>query len=381
MLCLAGTGRMLLRHEGCVSSLLLILSIIVVCSALIIGMIVFVILARLVLRLTDTYNKKRDTFFEDLVLQAVSEPQSAQRLHEIARCVYAGWWGGAPGLRPFDNWSLERSLLWVAAELRGSERQILTDIFEDAGGLARGLRQLRALRYHKRLSAVQKLRIMHSRRAVPGLIRALNDRSQIVRNAAVRALGELGDEQSYPFLLNALEDQAHWSTFWVADSVLAAGSAIVPLLVERFAMLRDPQLRTVYVRLLGLLRAPEVSDHLLLLLDAPEIPLRIAAINTLSAIADAEIVSRLRVMLDDPHWEVRAAAAKALGALMDLESVPTLERLLGDSVYLVRYSAAHTLITLGNEGQVVLRAVIEADQPYAHAIAQQVLSLNAQGLL
>lgn len=359
----------------------LILSIIVVCLALIIGMISFVILARLLLGLAGSYNNKRAAFFEDLVLHAVFEPQSAQRLDAIARRVYARWWGGAPGLRPFDVWSLERSLLWAAAELRGSDRQILTEIFEDAGGLARGLRQLRARRYHQRLAAVQKLRIMHSRRAVPGLIRALNDRSQIVRNAALRALGELGDERSYPFLLNALEDQARWSPRWAADSVLAAGSAIAPLLVERFAILRDPQIRMIYVRLFGLLRDPAVSQHLLPVLDAPEIPLRTAAINTLSAIGDAELASRLQVMLDDPHGEIRAASAKALGALTDLESVPMLARLLDDPVYLVRYSAAHTLITLGDDGQAVLRAVIEANQPHAHAIAQQVLSEHAHGLL
>ncbi len=137
----------------------------------------------------------------------------------------------------------------------------------------------------------------------------------------------------------------------------------------------------LYVRLFGLLRDPTVAHHLLPLLDAPETALRIAAIDSLSAIGDAELVSRLQLMLDDPHWEVRAASATALGALTDLESVPRLARLLADPVYLVRYSAARTLVTLGNDGQAVLRATIEADQSHAHAIAQQVLSEHAHGLL
>ncbi len=381
MLRSTGAGRTWLRCEGGVSPTALVLGIIVVCVALIIAMISFVMLERLLLGLVGSYTSKRAAFFDDLVLHALDAPQYAQRLRAIACCVYAHWWGGAPGLRPFDRWSLERSLLWAAAELRGADRQILTAIFEDAGGLARGLRQLRAFSDHQRLAAVQKLRIMHSRRAVPGLIRALNDRNQSVRHAALRTLGELGDEQAYPFLLDALEAPARYAPYWAADSVLAAGSAIVPLLVARFATLRDPQIRMLYVRLFGLLRDPAVSQHLLPLLDAPDISLRIAAIKTLSAIGDAEFVGRLHLMLADPHWEVRAASATALGALTDLESLPTLARLLADPVYLVRYSAAHTLSTLGTDGQAELRAAVEANHPHAHAIARQVLSEHAHGLL
>lgn len=362
-------------------SISLIIGIIVVCGALIAGMIGFVVLERLVLRLLEAYANKRDVFFEDLILHAIADPRGAQRLGEIARRVYRRQWGGTPGLRPFDLRALERSLLRAAGELRGSDRQILTDIFEEAGGLARGLRQLRALRCWQRLAAVQKLRIMHSRGAVPELIRALGDRSRVVRHAALRALGEIGDERAYPFLLQALEDPARWSTLWAADSVLAVGPAIAPLLVERLAMLADPQARVVHVRLLGLLRDPAASPQLLPLLDAPETPLRVAAINALGAIGDAESAGRLRALLEDAHWEIRAAAAKALGALMDLESAPLLERLLDDPVYLVRYSAAQTLISLGDDGQAVLRAVIETNQPHADPIARQALSELAYGLV
>ncbi len=239
-----------------------ILSIIVVCLILIIGMIIFVILERLMLKLVSAYNQTRIAFFEDLVLQALFDLEGGQRLHAIARCVYARWRCGRPGLRRFDIWSLDRSLLETAAELRGSDRQILVAVFEDAGGLARELRNLRALWWHKRLAAVHKLRIMHSRRAVPDLIRALNDRNRTVRNAALRALGELGDERAFPFLLKALEDQTRWSTLWAAHSVLAAGPAIVPPMHERLTSLRDPQLRALYLCLVSLLGDPSATDQL-----------------------------------------------------------------------------------------------------------------------
>ena len=360
-----GTKGAWLRYEGDVVSTAIILSIIVVCCALITGMIIVAILKRLALGLAGAYARKRDAFFKDLILHAISNTNDAQRLREMARRVYRRRWGGAPGLRPFDVWSLERSLLRVASELRGSSRQILTDMFEDAGGLARSLRQLRSPRCCQRLAAIHKLRIMHSRQAVPELIRALNDRSRIVRHAALRALGEIGDERAYPLLLNALENRARWSTLWVADSVLAAGAGMTPLLVERLTQVHDPQIRAIYARLLGLLRDPAAGPHLIPLLDVPEPRLRIAAIDTLSVIGGIDIAGRLRALLDEPHWEIRAAAARALGALRDVESAPLLKRLLDDPVYFVRDSAAQTLITLGDDGQAVLRAMIKASHPDA----------------
>ncbi len=358
-----------------------IIGIIIVCCALISGMIGFLVLKRLVLEVARTYNRKRDAFFEDLILHAIADADKALHLREIARRVYMRRWGGTPGLRPFDVQALERGLLRAAGELRGSDRDILTGIFEASGGLARSRRQLRSPRCCQRLAAVRKLRIMHSRQAVPDLIQALNDRSRVVRHAALRALGEIGDERAYPFLLRALEDPARWSALWAADSVVAAGAAMTPLLLERFASLQDPQTRTIYARLFGLLRDPAAAPQILPLLDAPETPLRVAAINALGAIGGAESASRLRALLDDAHWEIRAAAAQALGALMDRESAPLLERLLDDPVYLVRYSAAQTLICAGDNGRAVLRAVIETDQLHADPIARQALGELAYGLV
>ncbi len=359
----------------------LIIGIIIVCCTLITAMIGFLILKRMALGVALAYSRTRDAFFEHLILHALADMEDAQRLREIAWRVYTRQWGGTPGLRPFDLQALEHSLLRAAGELRGSDRQILTDIFEEAGGLARSLRQLRSPRCCQRLAAVQKLRIMHSRGAVPELIRALSDRSRIVRHAALRALGEIGDERAYPFLLRALEDPDRWSVHRAADSAVAAGAAMTPLLLERFASLQDPQTQIIYVRLFGLLRDPAAAPQMLPLLDAPETPLRVAAINALGAIGGAESASRLRALLDDAHWEIRAAAAQTLGALMDRESAPLLERLLDDPVYLVRYSAAQTLICAGDNGQAVLRAVIETNQPHADPVARQALGELAYGLV
>lgn len=357
-----------------------IIGIIIVCCALISGMIGFLVLKRLALEVARAYDQKRDAFFEDLILHAIADTEDARRLHEIARRVYTRRWGGTPGLRPFDVRALERSLLRAASELRGSDRDILTGIFEASGGLARSQRQLRSPRCCRRLAAVRKLRIMHSRQAVPDLIRALNDRSRNVRHAALRALGEIGDERAYPFLLRALEDPARWSALWAADSAVAAGAAMTPLLLARFALLDDPQTRVVYVRLLGLLRDPAALPHLLPLLDAPETLLRVAAINALSAIGGAEVAGRLRALLNDPHWEIRAATAKALGALMDLESAPLLERLLDDPVYLVRCSAARALMTPG-DGEEMLPIVIKAGRLHTRPVAREALSEHAHALV
>lgn len=143
---------------------------------------------------------------------------------------------------------------------------------------------------------------MHSRQATPELIRALNDRSRIVRHAALRALGEIGDERAYPLLLNALEHRARWSTLRAADSVLAAGAAMAPPLVERLTQVHDLHIQAIYVCLLGLLRDPAAVPHLTPLLHVPEPRLCIAAIDTLSVIDGIEIAGRSLALLDEPHW-------------------------------------------------------------------------------
>lgn len=143
---------------------------------------------------------------------------------------------------------------------------------------------------------------MHSRQATPELIRALNDRSRIVRHAALRALGEIGDERVYPLLLNALEHRARWSTFWAAESVLAAGAAKAPLLVERLTQVHDLHIRAIYAHLLGLLRDSAAGLYLIPLLHVPEPRLCIAAIDTLSIIGGIEIAGRSPALLDEPHW-------------------------------------------------------------------------------
>jgi len=102
--------------------------------------------------------------------------------------------------------------------------------------------------------------------AVPPLIQALGDSDSEVRLAAAWALGDLGDPQAVPALIQALRD--HWDVRRsAAEALVKIGTPAVPPLIQA---------------------------------------------------------------LGDSDWDVRRAAAEALGKLGDPQAIPALIEALGD---------------------------------------------------
>ncbi|HSI65322.1 MAG TPA: HEAT repeat domain-containing protein [Candidatus Saccharimonadia bacterium] len=70
-----------------------------------------------------------------------------------------------------------------------------------------------------RSNAVTGLRDLEDTSAVPAIIKALSDSSEIVRRWCAGILGKLGDERAVPRLKQALQNKDEWTTFHAASSL------------------------------------------------------------------------------------------------------------------------------------------------------------------
>jgi HEAT repeat protein len=323
--------------------------------------------------LVNGYARRREEQFAPAVLQVLIEPRSLRSLAHTSRFQRTRL-----GPRPFDQLILERMLLRQAAELRGSDRALMAEIFDETGLAEQAKRQLRSRRWWRRIDAAQRLRVMRCTGTVPALMWAAADRNPNVRVAVLRALAEINDERAYPLLLCALENQA--TSLRMADMLLMVGPAISPYLLERCHTLNNPPTQALYVRLLGLLQEPRALEVLLPLAHAADLHLRLEAIVALGAIGDASAVTVLHTALDDPDRQIRAEAACALGRIGDQASAPALRARLADPIRIVRYGAARALIQLGPVGERVLRQAAQDGEPAPRGIAEQVLAERALAL-
>ncbi|MCL6540977.1 MAG: HEAT repeat domain-containing protein [Roseiflexus sp.] len=135
-----------------------------------------------------------------------------------------------------------------------------------------------------------------------------------VRREAARALGEIGDAAAVPGLLAAPRD-AKWDV------------------------------REAAAKALGQIGAPAVPGLLAALGDA-DWRVRSAAAAALGEIGDAAAVPGLLAALGDADADVRRAAAEALGEIGDAAAVPGLLAALGDTEASVRLAAAAALRNL-----------------------------------
>lgn len=114
-----------------------------------------------------------------------------------------------------------------------------------------------------------------------GLVAFLSDPDKGIRRRAARALGEIGDPNALPALMEATGD-------------------------------RDAWVRLDVIRSLGKLRAAIALNVLLDALDDENIDIRMETLHTLGCTRDKRAAGALVRALDDPHQEIRSGAAVAL---------------------------------------------------------------------
>jgi len=222
----------------------------------------------------------------------------------------------------------------------------------------------------RRVSSLARLARAHHP-AAPRLLRpALADPDPAVARAAVRALGDLGDDWAVDVLLAALREGRG-----PRSRIAAELERLAPLPGPRLpALLRDwnPAVRFWGATLLA--RYPELAEPSLVALtwDA-DANVRAAAVETLGARGGAAAGTAALSLLDDPAWFVRVHAARAAGHLLGAEAAPTICRLLADERWWVRTAAKDALRGMGSDAVPALLSVLAHDDRFARNGSAEVL--------
>ena len=161
---------------------------------------------------------------------------------------------------------------------------------------------------------------------VQGLIDAAHDDNQLVRSAAVRALGRAKAAAAIPILILSLRDKAGF-VYDFAMSALAGmdDPAIISAMMERLTD-SDPEVRRAAATILGARQYREAVPGLIAALNDEVLEVGHAAASALGDIGDTSAVPALAAMLENPHtdWAMCINAAQALGKLGDASAVPAM---------------------------------------------------------
>jgi hypothetical protein len=222
----------------------------------------------------------------------------------------------------------------------------------------------------RRVSALQRLeRARHP--TVPQLLRrVLHDPDPKIAAAAIRTLGDVGDDWAVDVLLDALRG-GDGSRSRIASELErlapAPGPKLVPLLRDG-----DPVVRFWGATLLRLY--PDLGETTLIELTWDSDPnVRAAAVETLGTHTGRAVETALSARLDDSEWFVRVHAARAVGHVVGAEAAPSIARLLTDRRWWVRTAAKDALRGMGSDAVPSLLAILTHEDLFARNGAAEVL--------
>lgn len=293
---------------------------------------------------------------------------------ELAVALYAADESSQPPLATsrLARRTLEAVALEALGELRGRERERLTELLEKTGVVVEVGSRLTARRRLVRRRAAEALAQIESRDAKAALLDGLGDRDRDVRIGCAHALAELGDPELVPQIAAVLGESARYRGGSIEEVLLVLGTRD-PRNLETVLNLTDsPELYRMVTRVAGSLRLADLTPVLRANLASDDDDLVTSSIRGLGRIGDLGAFDRILALLEDEERpeHVRAAAARALGRLGDPNAVAPLERLLDASSWSLRQCAALALAQLGEPGEAALRrAASERSPGREHALA------------
>jgi HEAT repeat protein len=227
-----------------------------------------------------------------------------------------------PELPPGEQAALTKLIGRYSRKVGGETTERIAAYFREGGRLEAGLAALRSGREWRRATAAYGLGDMACAEAVPALLEALNDRSAVVRTAAVRSLGRLRRPEAALPLVESLV--AHRVPRGLAGSaLLELGVAAIPEL-HRIVGHEDPPVRSIAITVLGLVGDSGDAGLAIDALRDPAAEVRAAAARALGRIGTPAAEPALRAALDDRVHFVRAEAAASLGAVNARPALPQL---------------------------------------------------------
>jgi HEAT repeat protein len=220
---------------------------------------------------------------------------------------------------------------------------------------------LKSTNPEERAGAAQRLGSGMQKKAVPPLIKLLEDESPQVRIAAIEALGAIGHPASIEPLAFALSNlhktaksrsqrSTHEAEMMereaLAKALVAAGQPSVTPLLKSLES-EDKEARRLAAQALGQIKDSQAVEPLMRKLEDNRSDVRQAAALALGAIGDPQAIGALIKAADGRDMETRRAAAEALGLLGSEIAVNALIKAVGDQSEAVQLAAIKALTKIG----------------------------------
>ena len=182
----------------------------------------------------------------------------------------------------------------------------------------------------------------------------IKDKDWFRRKDAAITLGEMGDPRAIAPLITALRD-SEWNVREAAQDALAQiGPPAVDALIKA---LREYQIRTFVIQVLGKIKDERVLDPLMMQLRNEEF--KDVATKALVEVG-LPAVERLMAVLNDKDKHVRKHAVIALGEIGISEAVEPLIEATKDEDWTVRLQAIAALDLIGDDrGKPVIKALMK----------------------
>jgi HEAT repeat protein len=325
------------------------------CSGL---LLVFLVLEHVSLGFRARRLRRRESILQPILLRAIAVGNASPELDRGARRSLG---------------TIRSILVRAALDFRGDEAETIGRIAENAGVRRAEERRLGGWSARVRAQAALNLGALRARSALPRLLRATKDRSKLVRLAALRAIGDIGDQAAVASVLPLLDDPSP-SIVRAVQAILVTRSKDLLEDVLRFVRdTRSSRALRAATEVLAIVRRPESTDVLLDLLEHPDPEIRIKATRAGAAIGDPRFLEPFQALLGHSRWELRCQAARGLGVLGCPSSVPLLRAALKDGHWRVRLNAAASLASLGDSGLGALREALGDKNDNVRSSARYVL--------
>jgi HEAT repeat protein len=204
------------------------------------------------------------------------------------------------------------------------------------------IEQLNSEDLHTRQAAVIALGRIGDRHAVPALVRVLNTEKELMIETA-GALAKIGDARAFEALLGLI---GHPEASVRQAAISAINSLGHPEMAGRAVALlsdSDPRVRESAVKIAGYFGYAECVDLLLERCHDADESVRRAAVEHLPYLDDDRITPVLNDALLNGTPKVRAAAAHAFGRVESAQTLPSLLAAMNDADSWVRYFAARSI--------------------------------------
>ena len=179
-------------------------------------------------------------------------------------------------------------------------------------------------------------------RIVDLIIEHFDDLKGPLQARAIRALGEIAETESFPFLLKLLlrKEEAIVTSALLALGLLADSRAVVPVLTLAQVI---PEQRIRAVDCLVRMGTAAVPELIRIVRDSDDISLQFTAVETLGRIKAKDAAEPLAGLLKKAVGPMQCATAEALGQIADPRASAALVQLLGSTDPNVRVNAIAAL--------------------------------------